>query len=218
MEGVIMRNHDQLINQLSDSLPPVKRLWPTAWRVTGWLALALPCGALTSWAFHTRLTDWSQSGAITSLIALLLSLLIAGSALAAAFTLSIAGRKPVSLRWILLLAVIWLGLNLLNMSSPALPAGASRLGEGIHCYLFMLTASVPMMFLSVIALQRTRSLYPARSLALTGCGSAFTSSMLLSLCHDTHLHVIDFSMHLAAGITIVVLTVLTGRRWVRLDR
>ena len=141
---------------------------------------------------------------------------IAGSTLAAVVTLSSEGRKPIGRRWPLLLAVMWLGLNLINMSSETPPAGASRLGEGIHCYLFMLSASVPMMLMSVITLKRTRSLYPARSLALSGCGSAFTSSMLLSLCHDTHLHMLDFSMHLAAGITIVVLTVLAGRRWVRL--
>lgn len=211
-----MRNHDQLINQLSESAKPVQRVWPTAWRVAGWIALALPCGALTSWAFHSRFTDWSQPGAWLALIAVLLSLVIAGSTLAAAFTLSIAGRKPISLRWPLLLAVMWLALNLINLSSETPHAGASRFGEGIHCYLFMLSASAPMMLMSVIALKRTRSLYPTRSLALSGCGSAFTSSMLLSLCHDTHLHMIDFSMHLAAGITIVVLTVLAGRRWIQL--
>ncbi|MFV9670403.1 DUF1109 domain-containing protein [Pantoea sp. KXB25] len=211
-----MRNHDQLINQLSASAQPVRRVWPTAWRVAGWIALALPCGALTSWAFHTRLTDWSQPGALVALAALLLSLVIAGSTLAAAFTLSIAGRKPVSLRWPLLMIGIWLALNLINLTSETPPAGAARLGEGIHCYLFMLSASLPMMLMSVFTLQRTRSLYPARSLALSGCGSAFTASMLLSLCHDTHLHLIDFSMHLAAGITIVVLTVVAGRRWIRL--
>lgn len=211
-----MRNHDQLINQLSASAQPVRRVWPTAWRVAGWIALALPCGALTSWAFHTRLTDWSQPGALVALAALLLSLIIAGSTLAAAFTLSIAGRKPVSLRWPLLMIGIWLALNLINLTSETPPAGAARLGEGIHCYLFMLSASLPMMLMSVFTLQRTRSLYPARSLALSGCGSAFTASMLLSLCHDTHLHLIDFSMHLAAGITIVALTVIAGRRWVQL--
>lgn len=213
-----MRNHDQLINQLSASAQPVQRVWPTAWRVAGWIALALPCGALTSWAFHTRFTDWSQPGALIALIALLLSFIIAGCSLAAAFTLSIAGRKPLSLRWPLLLAVAWLALNLINMSASTAPAGMNRFGEGIHCYLFMLSASLPMMLMSVIALQRTRSLYPARSLALSGCASAFTSSMLLSLCHDTHLHMIDFSMHLAAGITIVVLTVLAGRRWIQLGQ
>lgn len=211
-----MRNHDQLINQLSASAQPVRRVWPTAWRVAGWIALALPCGALTSWVFHTRLTDWSQPGALVALAALLLSLVIAGSTLAAAFTLSIAGRKPVSLRWPLLMIGIWLALNLINLTSETPPAGAARLGEGIHCYLFMLSASLPMMLMSVFTLQRTRSLYPARSLALSGCGSAFTASMLLSLCHDTHLHLIDFSMHLAAGITIMVLTVVAGRRWIRL--
>lgn len=211
-----MRNHDQLINQLSASAQPVRRVWPTAWRVASWIALALPCGALTSWAFHTRLTDWSQPGARFALAALLLSFIITGSTLAAAFTLSIAGRKTFSLRWPLLLMGIWLALNLINLSSDIPPAGAGRLGEGIHCYLFMLSASLPMMLMSVFALQRTRSLYPTRSLALSGCGSAFTSSMLLSLCHDTHLHLIDFSMHLAAGITIVVLTVVAGHRWVRL--
>ncbi|NYS31041.1 NrsF family protein [Pantoea sp. WMus005] len=211
-----MRNHDQLINHLSASAQPVQRIWPVTWRVAGWIALALPCGALSSWAFHTRLTDWSQPGALFALVAVMLSLVIAGSTLAAAFTLSIAGRKPINLRWPLLMAVLWLGLNLINMSSESPPAGGNRFGEGIHCYLFMLSASVPMMLLSVIALQRTRSLYPSRSLALSGCGSAFTSSMLLSLCHDTHLHIVDFSMHLAAGITIVALTVLAGRRWIRL--
>ncbi|MDH2066964.1 DUF1109 domain-containing protein [Pantoea sp. GD03673] len=211
-----MRNHDQLINQLSATAKPVQRIWPTAWRVAGWIALALPCGALTSWAFHSRFTDWSQPGALLTLIAVLLSLVIAGSTLAAAFTLSIAGRKPVSLRWPLLLAIMWLVLNMINMSSSTPAAGASRFGEGIHCYLFMLSASLPMILMSVLALKRTRSLYPAQSLALSGCGSAFTSSMLLSLCHETHLHIIDFSMHLAAGITIVALTVVAGRRWVRL--
>ncbi|MGK3142309.1 DUF1109 domain-containing protein [Pantoea sp. C2G6] len=210
-----MRSHDLLIDQLSETALPVRRLWPTAWRVAGWLAVALPGGAFSSWAFHSSLTDWSQPGAVTALIALLLSLLIAGSALAAAFTLSIAGRKPPGLRWPLLLAVSWLALNLVNMSFTTAPIGSSRFGEGIHCYLFMLSASLPMVLISVIALSRTRSLHPARTLALSGCGSAFASSMLLSLCHDTHLHMIDFSMHLAAGVTIVALTVIAGRRWVR---
>ena len=212
-----MRNHDPLIDRLSQSVQPVHRVWPTPWRVTSWIAVALPCGALSSWAFHTRMTDWSQPGGVIALIALLLALIIAGSSIAAALTLSIAGRKPIRLHWLFLLSGVWLMLNLFNLSASVPPAGAGRLGEGIHCYLFMLSASLPMVLLSVIALQRTRSLYPVKSLALAGCGSAFTASILLSLCHDTQLHIIDFSMHLAAGCTIVVLTVIAGRRWVRLN-
>lgn len=211
-----MRNHDSLINQLSQSAQPVRRIWPTRWRVAVWIATVLPCGALSSWTLHSRFTDWSQPNAFTAMVALLLSFIIGTSAIASAFNLSIAGRQPLNLRWPLLLAVVWLMLNLTNMSLSGAPAGAGRFGEGVHCYLFMLSASLPMMVISVIGLHRTRSLYPGKSLALAGCGIAFMSSMLLSLCHDTHLHLIDFMMHLAAGVTIVVLTVLTGRRWIHL--
>lgn len=218
MEAVIVRNHEQFIDHLSQSAQPVKRLRPVGWRVAGWVALALPCGMLSSWILHHRFTDWSQPGALPAMLTLLLAFIIGSSAIAAAFTLSIAGRQPVRMRWPLLLALCWLVLNLINMSLSGTRAGAGQFGEGIHCYLFMLSASLPMMVISVISLHRSRSLYPGRSLALAGCGIAFMSSMLLSLCHETHLHLLDFIMHLAAGITIVAITVLAGRRWIGLDK
>lgn len=213
-----MKNHDQLIDTLSQSARPVKRTWPVGWRVTAWIITVLPCGMLSSWAWHSRFTDWSQPGAGLALLTLVLAFGIGASAMAGAFTLSIAGRKPLRLRWAALLAVVWLAINLLNTASAAAPAGAGRFGEGMHCYLFMLSASLPMMVISIVCLNRTRSLYPRQSLALAGAGIAFMSSTLLSLCHDIHLHRLDFTMHLAAGATIVLLTVLTGRRWIQLSR
>jgi len=216
MEAVIMRNHDQFIDRLSASAQPVKRLWPTTWRVIAWVAAVLPSGMLSSWALHGRFTDWSQPGALSALVTLLLAFIIGSGAIAAAFTLSIAGRQPASLKWSLWLSLAWLILNLNNMSFTSSPAGSHQFGEGIHCYLFMLSAGLPMVVISLIGLRRSRSLWPAKSLALAGCGIAFMSSMLLSLCHDTHLHLLDFAMHLAAGVTLIVVTILTGRRWIRL--
>lgn len=213
-----MKNHDQLIDQLSQSARPVKRTWPVGWRVAAWAVSVLPCGMLSSWAWHSRFTDWFQPGAGLAMIALLLAFVIGAGAMAGAFTLSIAGRKPLRLGWAALLAAIWLAINLLNTTSAAPPAGAGRFGEGMHCYLFMLSASLPMIVISIVCLNRTRSLYPRRSLMLAGAGIAFMSSTLLSLCHDVHLHSLDFTMHLAAGVTIVMLTVLTGRRWIQLSR
>ncbi|MEZ3501433.1 DUF1109 domain-containing protein [Pantoea sp. KPR_PJ] len=213
-----MRNHDPLIDQLSASVQPVRRTWPTLWRVAGWTALALPCGALSSWALHSRYTDWSQPGALTALLTLLLSFVLGLSAITGSFTLSLAGRQPPNVLWRVLMALVWLALNLSNLSASQPTAGAGRFGEGVHCYLFMLSASLPMMVITVVSLHRTRSLRPGRSLALAGCGIAFMSSVLLSLCHNTTLHLIDFSMHLAAGVTITGLTVLAGRRWVGLER
>lgn len=211
-----MRNHDPLIDRLSASARPVKRIWPTRWRVAGWVAAVLPCGALSSWAWHSRYTDWSQPGALPAMMALLLSFILGIGAISGAFRLSIAGHTPPKTGWLWLLALVWLALNLGNLSLSHPVAGAGRFGEGIHCYLFMLSASLPMMVISVVSLYRTRSLSPGKSLALAGCGIAFMSSMLLSLCHDTHLHAIDFLMHLAAGLTIIALTMLVGRRWISL--
>jgi len=212
-----MRNHDRFIDQLSGSATPVKRLWPVGWRVAAWILLVLPCGAISSWALHGRFTDWSQPGALSALLALLLAFMLGSGAIAGSFTLSLAGRQPLRLKWLALLALCWLGLNLSNMTFAGAPAGAGEFGEGIHCYLFMLSASLPMVAISITALRRSRSLYPGRSLALAGCGIAFMSSLLLSLCHETHLHMIDFAMHMAAGATIIAMTVFAGRRWIRLD-
>lgn len=213
-----MRNHDQLIDELSHAVRPVKRTWPTGWRVAAWVVAVLPCGMLTSWAWHSRFTDWSQPGSWLALVTLLLSLGIGAGAMAAALTLSIAGRKAVRLPWMLLPGAIWLAINLLNTRAASAAEGAGHWGEGIHCYLFMLMASLPMIVISLACLYRTRSLQPGKCLALAGAGVAFMSSMLLSLCHEVHLHRLDFTMHLAAGVTIVMLTVLAGRRWIRLSR
>lgn len=212
-----MRSHDRLIQQLSQSAKPVKRTWPTGWRVAAWTMVGLPCGTLTSWALHKRFTDWSQPDSLPALITLLMAFAIGAMAITASFNLSIAGRQPPKLRWAALLAAAWLTLNLFNTSFTAAQGGLGRFGEGLHCYLFMLSASLPMIVISIAGLYRTRSLYPRQSLALAGCGIAFMSSMLLSLCHDPHLHGLDFAMHLAAGVTIVLITVLSGRRWIRLD-
>ncbi|WP_380178385.1 DUF1109 domain-containing protein [Kalamiella sp. sgz302252] len=212
-----MRNHDRFIDQLSSSARPVKRLWPVSWRVASWIALVLPCGMLSSWALRSHLTDWTQPGAFSALVTLLLSFIIGSGAIAGSFMLSLAGRAPLRLKWLALLALGWLLLNLGNMTYSAPSAGSGQFGEGIHCYLFMLSAGLPMVAISIIALHRSRSLYPGRSLALAGCGIAFMSSLLLSLCHETHLHALDFAMHLAAGLTLIAVTFLAGRHWIRLD-
>lgn len=212
-----MRSHDPLIDKLSASAQPVKRIWPTSWRVAAWIAAVLPCGMLTSWGLHNKFTNWSQTGSLLAILSLLLAFVIGAFAIAAAFNLSIAGRQPMRLKWAALLAVIWLAVNLLNTSFSSDHAGIGKFGEGLHCYLFMLSASLPMIVISIVGLYRTRSLYPGQTLALAGCGIAFMSSTLLTLCHDIHLHSLDFAMHLAAGITIVIITMLSGRRWIRLS-
>lgn len=210
----MMKNHDILIEKLSRSARPVKRPLPTNWRVTVWLAMALPCAIAASLLVHRTLTDWSQTGAIWAAVQSLLSLLLGILALRSTFSLSIAGRRATSWRVFLPLIALWLAINLINI--PAGPLSADR-AEGIGCYLFMLIVGAPMVAVMIATLRRTPSLYPLRSLAMAGFGVSWIAITLLAFCHPVHFHLHDFAMHLAAGGTIVLLTMLAGKRWVALQ-
>jgi hypothetical protein len=207
----IMESHEALIEKLSRSAAPVKRAAPVRWRVTSWVLLALPAGALASLLLQRTATDWSKPGAVWAMVQLGLAFTIGLLAINAAFTLSIAGRRPLKMRWLLTLATVWLGSVLVNLGH--LPLSASSLHD-THCYTFMVTVSVPMMALVIGYLRHTRTLNPLRSLVLSGAGVAAMALTLLTFCHPVHVHLEDFLMHLAAIATIVGATVALGWRWV----
>jgi hypothetical protein len=94
------------------------------------------------------------------------------------------------------------------------PAPWGHFGSGSGCYIYMVTASLPMIGLSILSLRQTRTLYPLRCLAAAGLGTAFMTMTLLSLCHPASGDLLDFVGHLIAAATIVVVTIGLGRRWV----
>jgi len=49
-----------------------------------------------------------------------------------------------------------------------------------------------------------------RTLAAAGAGVACMALTLLSLCHPVEVHPLDFLLHVAAGITIILGTILLG--------
>ncbi|MEJ5073591.1 NrsF family protein [Enterobacter ludwigii] len=206
-----MDSHEALIEKLSRSAAPVKRAPPIRWRVASWVLLALPAGALASLLLQRTATDWSQPGAAWAMAQMGLAFILGWLAITAAFTLSIAGRRPLKMRWLLALATVWLGSVLVNIGHP--PLSTNSLHD-THCYTFMVTVSVPMVALVIGYLRRTRTLNPLRSLALSGTGVAAMALTLLTFCHPVHLHAEDFLMHLAAIATIVGATVALGWRWV----
>jgi hypothetical protein len=65
----------------------------------------------------------------------------------------------------------------------------------------MVVVSVPMMAIVIGYLRRTRTLFPARSLAAAGAGVACMALTLLALCHPTHVSALDFLMHISATAT-----------------
>lgn len=210
-----MADHDLLIEKLSRSIEPVKRPWQPGLRVMVWAATALPCGIIASLLLHRTLTDWSQASATWVIAQLLLTFITGTLAIRNAFVMSIAGQQALSWKWFAPLVSIWLAATFANVhlhGNVPPPGGV----EGPNCYLFMVVVSAPMVAIVIGYLRRTRSLFPARSLAVAGAGVACMALTLLAFCHPTHISAPDLLMHIAATLTIVVSTVALGYRWVSL--
>lgn len=208
-----MADHEQLIERLSRSAAPVTRPLKAGWRTLSWIAVALPCGIAAGLLLSRTLTDWSQPGAAWALGQLLLTFIAGMLAVRNAFLMSIAGRAPLGWQWFVPLAAVWLVSIVSNLHlhrTVALHASV----EGPNCYLFMVTVSVPMVAIVIAYLRRTRTLFPARSLATAGSGVACMALTLLSLCHPTHISLMDLLMHIAAFSTIVLATMALGYKWV----
>ncbi|KGT94993.1 membrane protein [Erwinia typographi] len=207
-----MTDHNALIATLSRRASPVKRTHPAGWRVLAFLTMALPCGAIASLLVRRPVTDWLQPGMAWALFQLFIIFIAGTLAIRNAFLISIPGRRALSWKGFIPLALLWLGSILINMRG--LKPATSQV-EGTNCYLFMLVVSVPMIVIMIGYLRQTRTLFPVRSLTAAGAGTACMALVLLSLCHPIHLNLLDFAQHLLAAATIVLVTIISGWRWVR---
>lgn len=207
-----MTDHSALIAALSRNVSPVKIPPPTRWRVLTSLAMALPCGALASLLVQRPFTDWFQPGMAWALVQLFIAFIAGTLAIYNAFLISIAGRRALSWKWFISLTLLWFASILINMRGLEAAPGSS---EGTNCFIFMLVVSVPMISIMIGYLRQTRTLFPARSLASAGMGAAYIASVLLSLCHPIHLNLLDVVQHLLAAATIVMATIISGWRWVK---
>lgn len=209
-----MKNHDGLIEQLAREAHPVKRSAAPWVQTAAWTLLALPAGFLASLLMQRGEADWTNPGAPWAALMILVAFCFGTLAIATAFSLSIAGRRVAHWRWLAGFSTAWVLLGLIDVAGTKDPVG--HLGDGTYCYTFMMLAGTPMMVMVIAALRRTRSLHPVSSLAIAGLGIAAMSQILLGFCHPVAGELMDLLMHLAATITLVIITVLGGRRWVRI--
>lgn len=208
-----MTDHDLFIAKLSRDAGPIRRPWASNRRVAAWLLMALPCGWLSSQVFHRVATDWTQSGALLAALQLTAAFVMGILAIRNAFLLSIAGRKPLGWRWFAPLIALWLGGVIFSLGTAHAPESHP---DEVNCYAFMMAVSTPMMVIMMGYLRRTRALYPLRTLATSGAGIACMALTMLSFCHPVEVHPLDFLLHMAAGVTIVLVMMAAGWRWVRI--
>ena len=205
-----MADHETLIQRLAGDVPAVSRPLPVALRAAVWAVLTVALGLAATRLMPTATPDWSAPGAYLFLANAGVSLFIGFLALASAFNMSIPGRKTYGVLWIAAMVALWLLINVGSILASADPLG--RLGEGQYCFRFVALAGAPMIAVALFALRRTGSLQPLRTLGAAGAAVGFLAFGLLAFCHPPEMSVVDFVMHLLAGLVLALVTMLAGRR------
>jgi len=208
-----MADHDSLIDELCRSAVPVRGLAPPILRALALVAIALPSGLAATLFMHPYHPNWSAPGMAWPMAEIALLMTSGVVSLILAVYGSVPGRSLHRLGgWILCGLAAWLLVSAGNiLISPRALGGP---GEGSFCYPFLLLAGSPMIVLTIFALRQTRSLHPYRTLAIAGVGVASLSLGLLGFCHPADLHLVDFGAHLAGAASLLLLTILAGKRWI----
>jgi hypothetical protein len=204
----------ELIDRLSASAPPVRRLRPPLVRAGLWLLLA-GLVLLTLAAVHGARPDLAlrlrDPGFALALAGSLLTGILAAIA---AFYLSLPDR---SRRWLLLpvpALVLWvstIGYGCLTDWVDIGPDGV-RLGSTLQCFATLLTVSVPSSLILLVMLRHAARLHPTMVAMMGGLASAGIAATALSLFHELDATVMVLVWNLGTAALIVVLGGVFGRR------
>jgi hypothetical protein len=211
-----MTDHDALIETLSGSAGAIRRPSPPLLRAGGWLLVTMIVGWL---AIATVRRPWAVlngSGDPYAWLALGATLAIGIIAIVAAFQMCIPGRIVRGSALLPVLLPAWALISLGGLATARWPSGAY--GDGMYCFRFILTASLPMTVMIVVALRRTGSLHPRRTLAMASLGIGFLALSALAFCHPFSFTLIDTAGHLAAVAVVVALAVTIGSPWLAVTR
>lgn len=209
---------EHLIEELTKSVPAVRRLRTPVLRTTLWL-LGVACVAgvviLFTGAFHVFATRSQTPGFDTEWAA---TLLTGVCAVLAAFELSLPDRSR-HWSWLPLPALlVWVGASGFGCYRSWIVEGADKslhLGESAHCFIFILAVSVPLAIALMLPLRRSRPLDPIPVLWCAGLAVAALSAAILQFFHPFNITVMDLASHLAAIALVVTLIGKLGRRAVR---
>ena len=205
-----MTSTPDLIDQLVRGAAPVKRLGSPLRRaclfVAGVMALVgalvlvrgIAPGALERFS-EMRVVLETAATALTGVAAIL-----------AAFSLAIPGRSPLWMALPVPPLVLWLATSGYGCYRNWLARGADgslALGHSSDCFVFILTASIPMALALFFALRRARLLNPAPVLAVGALGVAGLAAAALQFFHPFDVTVTDLALHVAAvGLVVALVT------------
>jgi len=204
----------ELIDALSATALPVKRLRPPLVRAALWLLLAAVVLGLLVAASGLR-PDWAQcvrqGDFVTAMVA---TLACAGLAAVASFKLSLPGSS----RWWGLLPApalaVWvstIGYGCLT-DWVALGSDGVRMGEAARCFATLLLTSVPLATAMLIMLRHAAVFRPTVVSATGGLAVAAMTSFVLSLIHPFDATIMILVWNLGTAAMIAGLATLLGKR------
>jgi hypothetical protein len=204
----------QLTNALVSGLKPVRRLRAPWLRAMLWIVAvvaafaAIALGLSNTADFAARMRD--PGGALECATALATGI----TSVLAAFHLSVPGR---SRRWALLplaVSLLWLASGAFHCYQRWWVAGGQigTLAGGLHCFKFIVGASVPLIALLFALLRRAFPMAPGALGAVAALGVAGFAAFLLQFFHPLEFGPVDFAAHIIAVIVVVAAGGLLGRR------
>jgi len=203
-----MSKTDGLIDELCGTLQPVKRLRSPYLRAAFWLGVTAILAAILVARFADMPTFVRREGADTKLEVETVATLVTGIlAVLAAFMVSLPDRPRA---WLLLPVpsfALWLGSSSYGCWRHWIAGGRSGLemGEGLHCFTWIVALGIPLGISLFLLLRRARPLAPAPVAAMAGLGAASIAAFLLQFFHPFDVTFVDLGMHFAAVLTVVIL-------------
>jgi hypothetical protein len=204
----------ELIDRLSASARPVRRLRPPLLRTALWLllaglvllVLAVVHGARTDLVLRLHEPRFAAGLAGSLLTGILAAI--------AAFFLSLPDRSRL---WLLLPApalalwVVTIGYGCMTDWVGIGPDGV-RLGSTLECFATLMIASLPLSAALLVMLRHTARLHPTMVGVMGGLATAGIAATALSVFHEIDATVMVLIWNLGAAALIVALGGILGRR------
>ena len=195
-----LKETDDLIRALAQGLKPVRTLRSPMIRASRWLTAVFLILGLFVW-FKADLPTFVERFSEPRMLLQCAAILLTGiSAVVAAFHLSVPGRSALWLYFPLPSLALWLGTSGLGCLKYGLGLGppGDRLGLSSHCFVFIVTVSVPLMAFLYVLLRRARPLEPLLVSLAAALGAAALAAFTLQFFHPFDTTWVDLSVHMAA--------------------
>ncbi len=204
---------DKLIAELTAEAKPVRRLWPPMVRAAAWLAV-IGAASLAFVLHGSDLTKFAARASDPRMAVELAATLATGlTGVIAAFHLSLPDRTRA---WAWLPApfiIVWMSLSGLGCYTHWAEQDARgwALGQSSQCFVFVLTAGVPLAAVLGWSLRRSAPLQPRLTAAVGAVGVAGLAAFILQFFHPFDVTLLDLGAHLAAVLLLIGVMTLAGR-------